>query len=190
MSTKDTRKSHTDTSNKDLRLLHVSQKPRKTTARAYEAIAMDDWRSNVEHNLNQMNIGQEDLATALSATMRDNMSIATTHPGDTITIPSAITAGSSLTNDQYRQMKDELIDAMHTALRTKSGGEIKLYKYYKNRFMKNLSLPSNIQKALTTTTKGPLNRYRKDAVCDSGATNHFVPESFQGSLRGHNTKGF
>jgi hypothetical protein len=60
------------------------------------------------------------------------------------------------------------------------GGEIKLYKYYKNRFMKNLSLPSNIQKALTTTAKGPLNRYRKDAVCDSGATNHFVPESFQG----------
>jgi hypothetical protein len=37
------------------------------------------------------------------------------------------------------------------------GGEIKLYKYYKNRFMKNLSIPSNIQKALTTTAKGPLN---------------------------------
>jgi hypothetical protein len=46
--------------------------------------------------------------------------------------------------------------------------------------MKNLSLPSNIQKALTTTAKGLLNRYRKDAVCDSGATHHFVPESFQG----------
>jgi hypothetical protein len=46
--------------------------------------------------------------------------------------------------------------------------------------MKNLSLPSNIQKALTTTAKGLLNRYRKDAVCDSGATNHFIPESFQG----------
>jgi hypothetical protein len=63
--------------NKDLRLLHVSQKPRKTTARVYEAIAMDDWRSNVEHNLNQMNIGQEYLATALSVNMRDNMSLAT-----------------------------------------------------------------------------------------------------------------
>jgi hypothetical protein len=81
---------------------------------------MDDWRSNVEHNLNQMNMGQEDLATPLSATMRDNMSIATTHPGGSIAISSAITAGSSLTNDQYRQMKDELIDAMHTALQTKS----------------------------------------------------------------------
>jgi hypothetical protein len=87
--------------NKDLRLLHVSQNPRKTTARAYEAIAMDDWRLNVEHNVNQMNIGQEDLAIALSATMRDNMSIATTNPGGSIAIPSAITAGSSLTNDQF-----------------------------------------------------------------------------------------
>jgi hypothetical protein len=89
-----------DLYNKDLRLLHVRQNPRKTTARAYGAIAMDDWRSNVEHNLNQMNIEQEDLATALSATMRDNMSLATTHPGGSIAIPSAITAGSSLTNDQ------------------------------------------------------------------------------------------
>jgi hypothetical protein len=109
-----------DLYNKDLRLLHVSQNPRKTTARAYKATAMDDWRFNVEHNLNKMNMGQEDLATALSATMRDNMSIATTHPGGSIAIPSAITAGSSLTNDQYRQMKDDLIDAMHTALQTKS----------------------------------------------------------------------
>jgi hypothetical protein len=92
--------------NKDLRLLHIRQNPRKTTARAYEAIAMDDWRLDVEHNLNQMNIGQEDLATALSANMRDNMSLATTHPGGSIATPSAITTGSSLTNDQYKQMKD------------------------------------------------------------------------------------
>ena len=56
--------------------------------------------------------------------------------------------------------------------------------------MKNLSLPSNIQKALTTTAKGPLNRYRKDAVCDSGATNHFVPESFQGGEEDTTRKGF
>jgi hypothetical protein len=55
--------------------------------------------------------------------------------------------------------------------------------------MKNLSLPSNIQKALTTTAKGPLNRYRKDAVCDSGATNHFVPESFQGGEEDTTRKG-
>jgi hypothetical protein len=55
--------------------------------------------------------------------------------------------------------------------------------------MKNLSLPSNIQKALTTTAKGPLNRYRKDAVCDSGATNHFVPESFQGGEEDATRKG-
>jgi hypothetical protein len=101
--------------NKDLRLLHVRQKPRKTTARAYEAIAMDDWRSNVEHNLNQMNIGQEDLATALSANMRDNMSLATTHPGGSIAIPSAITAGSSLTNDQYSKILNAI-----SALQTKS----------------------------------------------------------------------
>jgi hypothetical protein len=106
--------------NKDLQLLHVRQNPRKTTARAYEAIAMDDWRSNVEHNLNQMSIGQEDLATALSANMRDNMSLATTHPGGSMAIPSAITAGSSLTNDQYRQMEDKLFNAINTALQTKS----------------------------------------------------------------------
>jgi hypothetical protein len=83
---------------------------------------MDDWRSNVEHNLNQVNIGQEDLATALSVAMRDDMSISgvTTHPGGSIAIPSAITAESSLTNDQYRQMKDELLSAMHTAPQTKS----------------------------------------------------------------------
>jgi hypothetical protein len=56
--------------------------------------------------------------------------------------------------------------------------------------MKNLSLPSNIQKALTTTAKVPLNRYRKDAVCDSGATNHFVPESFQGGEEDTTRKGF
>jgi hypothetical protein len=55
--------------------------------------------------------------------------------------------------------------------------------------MKNLSLPSNILKALTTTAKGPLNRYRKDAVCDSGATNHFVPESFQGGEEDTTRKG-
>jgi hypothetical protein len=44
---------------------------------------MGDWRSNAEHNLNQVNIGQEDLATALSAAIRDKMSISgeTTHPG-------------------------------------------------------------------------------------------------------------
>jgi hypothetical protein len=62
-----------------------------------------------------MNIGQEDLATALSATMRDNMSIATTHPGGSIAIPLAITAGSSLTNDQF----SNLLNAIH-ALQTKS----------------------------------------------------------------------
>jgi hypothetical protein len=77
---------------------------------------MDDWRSNVEHNLNQMNIGQEDLAIALLANMRDNMSLATTHPGGSIAIPSAITAGSSLTNDQY----SKLLNAINTALQTKS----------------------------------------------------------------------
>jgi hypothetical protein len=108
--------------NKELRLLHVSQNPRKTKARAFEATAMDDWRSNVEYNLNQVNVGQEDLASALSAAIRDNMSISgeSTHPGGSIAIPSAITAESSLTNDRYRQMKDELLDAMHTALQTKS----------------------------------------------------------------------
>jgi hypothetical protein len=111
-----------DLYNKELRLLHISQNPRKTKARAFEATAMDDWRSNVEHNLNQMNMGQEDLVTALSAAMRDNMSIsgATTHPGGSIAIPSAITAESSLTNVRYKQMEDKLIDAMHTALQTKS----------------------------------------------------------------------
>jgi hypothetical protein len=108
--------------NKELQLLHVTQNPRKTKARAYEAIAMDDWRSNIEHNINQVNIGQEDLATALSAAIRDNMSISgeTTHPGGSIAIPSAITAGSSLTNDQYRQMEDKLLNAINTALQTKS----------------------------------------------------------------------
>jgi hypothetical protein len=71
------------------------------------------------------------------------------------------------------------------------GGEIKLYKYYKNRFIKNTSLPSNIQKALTTTAKGLglLNQYGKDAVCDSGATHHFVPESFQGVEEDTTRKG-
>jgi hypothetical protein len=43
--------------NQELRLLHVSQNPRKTKARAFEATAIDDWRSNIEHNLNQVNIG-------------------------------------------------------------------------------------------------------------------------------------
>jgi hypothetical protein len=80
--------------NKELRLLHVSQNPRKTKARAFEATTMEDWKSDVEHNLNQVNIGQEDLASALSAAIRDNMSISgeTTHPGGSIAIPSAITA--------------------------------------------------------------------------------------------------
>jgi hypothetical protein len=57
--------------------------------------------------------------------------------------------------------------------------------------MKNLSLPSNMQKALTTTAKGlgPLQRYRKDAVCDSGATHHFVPESFRGGEEDTTRKG-
>jgi hypothetical protein len=87
---------------------------------------MDDWRSsvehnlsNVEHNLNQVNIGQEDLATALSAAIRDNMSIGEetrTHPGGSIAIPSAITDGSSLTNDRFRQMEDKLLSAITTAL--------------------------------------------------------------------------
>jgi hypothetical protein len=91
---------------------------------------MDDWRSsvehnlsNVEHNLNQMNIGQEDLATALLAAIRDNMSIGEetrTHPGGSIAIPSAITAGSSLTNNRIRQMEDKLLSAITTALQPKS----------------------------------------------------------------------
>jgi hypothetical protein len=55
--------------------------------------------------------------------------------------------------------------------------------------MKNLSLPSNIQKALTTTANGLLNRYRKDAICNSGATNHIVPESFQGGEEDTTQKG-
>jgi hypothetical protein len=93
--------------NKDLRQLHVSQNPRKTKARAFEATAMYNWKLSVEHNLYQVNIGQEDLVTALSAAIRDNMSISGethTHPGGSISIPSAITAGSNLTNNQYRQM--------------------------------------------------------------------------------------
>jgi hypothetical protein len=55
--------------------------------------------------------------------------------------------------------------------------------------MKNLSFPSNIQKALTTTAKGLRNRYQKDAICNSGATNHFVPESFQGGEEDTTRKG-
>jgi hypothetical protein len=108
--------------NKEFRLLHVSQNPRKTKARAFEATAMENWKSNVEHNLNQVNIGQEDLASALSTAIRDNMSISgeTHYSGGSIAIPSAITAESSLTNDRYRQMKDELLDAINTALKTKS----------------------------------------------------------------------
>jgi hypothetical protein len=104
--------------NQELRLLHVSQNPRKTKARAFEATAIDDWRSNIEHNLNQVNIGQEDLASALSAAIRDNMSISgeTTHPRGSIAIPSAVTAGSRLTNDQYRQMEDKLLNFNNTAL--------------------------------------------------------------------------
>jgi hypothetical protein len=91
---------------------------------------MDDWKSsvehnlsNVEHNLNQVNMRQEDLASALTAAIRDNMSISGethTHPGGSIAIPSAITAGSSLTNDRYRQMEDKLLNAITTALQPKS----------------------------------------------------------------------
>jgi hypothetical protein len=47
--------------------------------------------------------------------------------------------------------------------------------------MKNTSLPSNIKKALIATTTGLLlKRYRKDGVCNSGATSHFFPRSFKG----------
>jgi hypothetical protein len=44
----------------------------------------------------------------------------TTHPGSSIAIPSAIAAGSSLTNDRYRQMEDKLLNVIKTALQTKS----------------------------------------------------------------------
>jgi hypothetical protein len=44
----------------------------------------------------------------------------TTHPGGSIAIPFAITAVSSLTNDRYRQMEDKLLNAINTALQTKS----------------------------------------------------------------------
>jgi hypothetical protein len=109
--------------NKELRLLYVSQNPRKTKARAFEATAMGDWKSSVEHNLNQVNMGQEELASILTAAIRDNLSISGethTHPAGSISIPSVITAGSSLTNDRYRQMEDKLLNAINTAQQSKS----------------------------------------------------------------------
>jgi hypothetical protein len=58
--------------------------------------------------------------------------------------------------------------------------------------MKNLSLLSNTQRALTIRAKGlgPLNRYQKDAVCDSDATHHFIPASFRGGEEDTTRKGF
>jgi hypothetical protein len=104
--------------NNELWLLHVRHNPRKTKAIAYEAIAMDDWRSNVDHNLNQVNIGQEGVATALSATIRDNMSISkeATHPGGSIAIPSAITA--ELTKCKIHRVSNPNLN-LHSLWRTK-----------------------------------------------------------------------
>jgi hypothetical protein len=85
--------------NKEQQLLHVSQNPRKTKARAFEATAMEDWKSHMEHDLNQVHIRQEDLATSFTAAIRDNLSLGgetQVPPAGTISILTAISATTEL----------------------------------------------------------------------------------------------